>query len=168
MIDSDGHITGLPLKMLNMPLKAEIEAVADSFRTLGKKAFKPLEKLRRHIEIVDTGYDAGSCGCCCCSVPVVIFIAIREVIPQPDLDMKAFPNDFFERVKPDDNTKDSDVRKNVFRYCRQKWPAEDDFKKFAKSVGLYYTNLWDSIARLAEHVARMETKLENSGSTVKA
>eukprot|EP00470_Lotharella_oceanica_P001136 CAMPEP_0170176736 /NCGR_PEP_ID=MMETSP0040_2-20121228/9542_1 /TAXON_ID=641309 /ORGANISM="Lotharella oceanica, Strain CCMP622" /LENGTH=169 /DNA_ID=CAMNT_0010419153 /DNA_START=240 /DNA_END=749 /DNA_ORIENTATION=- len=169
MIDSDGQIMGLPHKMLNMPLRAEIETVASRFRDSGKRAYKRLEKLKKHTEIVDTCYDAGHRYCyCCCSGPMVIFIAIREVIPEPSLEIKAFPSDFFETVKPDDGTKDSEVRKNVFRYCRHRWTKEDEFKKFARDVGLYYTNLWDSITRLADHVARMDTKLKNSSSTVKA
>lgn len=154
MIDSDGQTFGLPHSLLNQKLANEIEILAVTFRNTGRKAKKKLKAIRKQYpEVVDTAYKRSG-GCCCCGISD-IFIAIKEDIPEPQLDQKGFPADFLRSVWPSKEVKSEDIKKNVFRYCRQKWPEEQDFIKFTKEVGLHYTTRWDTIERLGEYVVTL-------------
>mmetsp|Transcript_31214 Transcript_31214/g.76141 ORF Transcript_31214/g.76141 Transcript_31214/m.76141 type:complete len:190 (-) Transcript_31214:306-875(-) len=156
MIDSDGQIFGMPKNLLNEDLMKEIEKLAEAFRDTGRKAKKLLKPLQmKYIEVVDTAYNRGG-GCCCCSGFSDIFIAIKEDIPHPKLDLKGFPGDFFGAIRPSEDIDREEIKKNVFRYCRQKWPEEQEFIKFTKRIGLYFTTQWDTTERLGEYVASMD------------
>mmetsp|Transcript_24268 Transcript_24268/g.33932 ORF Transcript_24268/g.33932 Transcript_24268/m.33932 type:complete len:95 (+) Transcript_24268:343-627(+) len=88
--------------------------------------------------------------CLCCGAKE-LRLAVKENIPEVDLDLKAFPEHFLKNVKPKPYSNEKYFG-NLTKYKQSQMKEKGSFKRACEKAGLHWTTEWDTQRRLAEYL----------------
>mmetsp|Transcript_39422 Transcript_39422/g.76618 ORF Transcript_39422/g.76618 Transcript_39422/m.76618 type:complete len:188 (-) Transcript_39422:162-725(-) len=150
VVDSQGRVRGLPEHILNKELLKDVNALGPMMADDAGKALARLEEMEKSYDEIKAAYAEPSMMCVCCGVKE-LHLAVKESIPDTEVDFKAFPENFVADVKPKPYSNEKYFG-NITKYKAEKFKEKDSFRIACEKAGLHWTTEWDTQGRLAKYM----------------